>query len=454
MKKNFPKRKALQDEKYSFILNNIFGLKSYQFELRGSTLFTCLLGAFFCYQFIFWGVPHSQIIGKRLALLGYQDAYTQNHSQKKQITQFLKDIETNRKVLVYLNYSKQDIRRSLGHQIQYDFELLSRNYNNPYEVSLKSETLGERLNKHEVLIGNRPVLTFYLDQEKKYSPTTDPQSFANRLRQIIANRQLNQKVVVEAANGEASEYVGKIEGKELFRIAEKDTIFYASDAQQLAEKWAKQINAELELVNLHLSEETHKKDKLAAKLPIYTKIKTHHRFNFKMTQNNLSEILKNLEDTKSEYLTLRKQTVQQARQFAQTPSTVPIELPISSMYGYRIHPISKRLRFHSGVDFTAYWGSPVHATASGRVVYSGWYGGYGKAVRIYHGWGLSTLYAHNSALLVHKGQWVRKGQVIAKAGATGMAEGSHVHYEVHKWGRAINPLPYLNADIMSASTIE
>jgi hypothetical protein len=88
----------------------------------------------------------------------------------------------------------------------------------------------------------------------------------------------------------------------------------------------------------------------------------------------------------------------------------------------------------------------------GTVTVAGPYSGYGNTVKIYHGWGITTLYAHNSQLMVKPGDWVRKGQLIARSGASGFVEGAHVHYEVLKGGVAINPLPYLDLNILSAST--
>ena len=96
----------------------------------------------------------------------------------------------------------------------------------------------------------------------------------------------------------------------------------------------------------------------------------------------------------------------------------------------------------------------MHATASGRVGFSGWHNGYGYAVIIQHGRGISTLYGHNSRLLVRAGSWVRKGQVIALSGSTGLANGAHVHYEVRQWNNPVNPVAYLNLNILTASQQE
>jgi murein DD-endopeptidase MepM/ murein hydrolase activator NlpD len=100
----------------------------------------------------------------------------------------------------------------------------------------------------------------------------------------------------------------------------------------------------------------------------------------------------------------------------------------------------------------AWPGSKVKATADGRVVSSGWMGGYGNAVKINHGMGVSTIYGHCSALLVAKGTYVRKGQVIALSGDSGLSAGPHLHYEVRRWDVPIDPTPYLNRTILTAKT--
>ena len=116
---------------------------------------------------------------------------------------------------------------------------------------------------------------------------------------------------------------------------------------------------------------------------------------------------------------------------------------ISSGYGQRTHPISRRPEFHTGVDLPAPSGTNIVAAESGTVIISGWNGGFGNTVVIDHGGGLSTLYAHNSRNLVAVGDWVNRGDVIARVGSTGVSTGPHLHFEVRHNGRHVNPNPYL-----------
>jgi murein DD-endopeptidase MepM/ murein hydrolase activator NlpD len=117
----------------------------------------------------------------------------------------------------------------------------------------------------------------------------------------------------------------------------------------------------------------------------------------------------------------------------------PVPGSISSSFGMRRHPILGYRRMHSGMDFRARHGTPIVAVTDGRVSSAGRAGGCGIAVRLDHGGGLSTRYCHMSRMAVRSGQEVRRGQVIGYVGSTGLSTGPHLHYEMYRNGRAINP---------------
>lgn len=121
----------------------------------------------------------------------------------------------------------------------------------------------------------------------------------------------------------------------------------------------------------------------------------------------------------------------------------PTSGPITSPFGYRIHPIFGTQIYHSGIDIGVDTGTPIVAADSGVVIEADWLGGYGYAVVIDHGNGLSTLYGHNSELAVSPGQSVQQGQVIAYAGSTGYSTGPHCHFEVRVDGSPVDPMGYL-----------
>lgn len=121
----------------------------------------------------------------------------------------------------------------------------------------------------------------------------------------------------------------------------------------------------------------------------------------------------------------------------------PVNGVITSPFGYRTHPIFGTTIYHSGIDIGVDEGTPVHAADAGVVVEADWISGYGYAVVIDHGNGLSTLYGHNSSLAVSAGQSVSQGEVIAYAGSTGNSTGPHVHFEVRSNGDPVDPMAYL-----------
>lgn len=125
----------------------------------------------------------------------------------------------------------------------------------------------------------------------------------------------------------------------------------------------------------------------------------------------------------------------------------PISGRISSPFGMRTHPIFKSKSFHSGVDIAGPNTGNIIASNDGKVIYSGWYGGYGKVVIIDHGTvnnsPITTLYAHMSSINVSNGQNVKKGQVIGREGSTGYSTGPHCHFEVRVNGKPNNPVNYV-----------
>ncbi|MFM5929607.1 MAG: M23 family metallopeptidase [Novosphingobium sp.] len=118
----------------------------------------------------------------------------------------------------------------------------------------------------------------------------------------------------------------------------------------------------------------------------------------------------------------------------------PVSGRITSLFGMRRHPILGYARLHAGVDFGASWGSPIRATASGVVSYAGRHGGHGNYVRIDHGGGLGTGYGHMSSIVAWAGSRVQAGQIIGYVGSTGLSTGPHLHYEMYRNGRTVNPL--------------
>lgn len=119
----------------------------------------------------------------------------------------------------------------------------------------------------------------------------------------------------------------------------------------------------------------------------------------------------------------------------------------ASGYGMRIDPIYKTQRFHAGMDFSAPTGTDVYATGDGVIVKAGWETGYGNTIRIDHGFGYETVYAHLHEFNIQTGRKVVRGELIGAVGNTGKSTGPHLHYEVHVKGRHVNPINYYFMDL-------
>lgn len=138
---------------------------------------------------------------------------------------------------------------------------------------------------------------------------------------------------------------------------------------------------------------------------------------------------------------------------ASIPAILPVSLKektthqVSSSFGYRMHPIYKTPKFHAGMDFTGAIGTPIYATGNGVVTESQFDKGYGRHVIIDHGFSYKTMYAHMEKILVKKGQKVKRGDVIGYLGNTGLSTGPHLHYEVRKNDKPIDPINFYFNDL-------
>ncbi len=130
--------------------------------------------------------------------------------------------------------------------------------------------------------------------------------------------------------------------------------------------------------------------------------------------------------------------------YASTPSVWPVRGWVTSPFGNRTSPFSGILKFHEGIDIAAQTGTPIMAPADGVVIAAGFHTGYGNMVELSHGYGIKTIFAHNSRLNVKAGQRVKRGDVISYLGDSGSSTGPHLHYEVRLNGLPVNPMRYMN----------
>jgi hypothetical protein len=165
-----------------------------------------------------------------------------------------------------------------------------------------------------------------------------------------------------------------------------------------------------------------------------------------------------LSDKKSQaYTVMGKKRVTYTRQVAAKGKRSRFRMPlrhirITSSFSYRRwHPILHRYRPHHGTDFGARKGTPLLAVNDGKVIFSGWMGGYGKVVKIRHRGGYTSLYAHQSRIRVKRGQHVKKGQIIGYVGSTGKSTGPHLHFGLTKNGKWVNPMKVLGKKSVGGS---
>lgn len=171
-----------------------------------------------------------------------------------------------------------------------------------------------------------------------------------------------------------------------------------------------------------------------------------------------SRLLPTMKETLDEYNFLRTANISRYARRANPlfqsnmlPAIWPVDGQLMSHFGHRSDPFSGEGAFHTGVDISAASGTPVKASADGVVLSAEWSGAYGRLVVIDHGNGFQTWYAHLSRFDVVAGQWIRRGEIVARSGATGRVTSAHLHYEVRRAGTAINPHPYLKATLAQAA---
>lgn len=169
------------------------------------------------------------------------------------------------------------------------------------------------------------------------------------------------------------------------------------------------------------------------------------------TAKKINEIKKQLYVQSKSYDELVSLVKSQEKMMLSIPAIQPVANKdlkrVASGFGWRIDPIYRTRRFHEGMDFTAPIGTDIYATGNGTITAAGWQQGYGNTVKLDHGYGYETLYAHMSQINVKVGQAVNRGEVIGLVGNTGKSTGPHLHYEVHFKGKIMDPRNYYFMDL-------
>jgi murein DD-endopeptidase MepM/ murein hydrolase activator NlpD len=158
---------------------------------------------------------------------------------------------------------------------------------------------------------------------------------------------------------------------------------------------------------------------------------------------DMESLKEDIRKTAESVASVREYLNEQRDIYISTPSGWPVQGRLTSHFGNRQNPRGGGMQFHSGMDISIPSGTPVRATADGVVTFSNWHSGNGNLVVLEHGFGYSTFFAHNKSNVAQVGQKVKRGEIIAYSGSTGNSTGPHVHYEVWRNGRAVNPKDFL-----------
>lgn len=162
-------------------------------------------------------------------------------------------------------------------------------------------------------------------------------------------------------------------------------------------------------------------------------------------ENRLADLEKKLAEQERGLSEIDRLWKERNQIFSATPSLWPLDGGIiTSDFGMRIHPLSARLKMHEGIDIFTLEGEPIYAAAAGVVSFAGEKGGYGNCLHISHGYGITTVYAHCSRLLVRTGQIVKRGQVIGRVGNSGASTGPHLHFEVRILDKPVDPQNFVS----------
>ncbi len=339
------------------------------------------------------------------------------------------------------------------------------------EISLKSDSsLNEDIESSTVNINSDfesnisipDIKKSYLKSDPVFNEKNKTLSIENRLNEIIVKsddkKQIKEKIVpsikleVDSSIKEKLASVSKEndiirkEKKKLQKMDESITYFTPPKLDDRAKSYRFIVSLDNELV---LMEKVF--DSLTIKIKDPSIVAT----------SKLIQDTSYLKPDSKEFLFALKQRLQLLSIYKEAIQYLPLKPPmehyyVSSKYGKRKHPVTKKWAFHHGIDLAGTWQETISVSADGIVVFAGYHGSFGKVIRIRHNFGIMTTYGHLAKILVKKGQIVTEGQVIGKMGKTGRVKGAHLHYEISVNGKSKNPAKFfkIGRSLLSRNSIK
>lgn len=343
----------------------------------------------------------------------------------------LTEIEQRKRDMEVRRADAERERRAIGAELAEIGQQLNSLESEASVLRAKSNNLQNKINKNQAELAKRQAQI--AERNKIYK---------KRLRDIYINGQINYLDVLLGAK-DFSDFSSRM--FLLQKIIKSDLTLIDEIKAAAAEIVARQKELDSQMAELNAA-----KKSLDAKIARANAIRERRKNMFnkaKATENDSKRKIDALEADAATVTNMLRELESSGSgnrgQGATGAYMWPCRGEITSYFGWRTHPIFGTTKYHSGMDIAVDYGTPIHATNNGTVVYSGWLGGYGNCVMIDHGGGLVSLYGHNQSLNCSEGQYVNKGAVIAYAGSTGYSTGPHCHFEMRLHGEVTEPLNYL-----------
>ncbi|TCO73127.1 murein hydrolase activator EnvC family protein [Marinisporobacter balticus] len=351
---------------------------------------------------------------------------------------FAQDVTSNQKKLNQVNSNIKNVQSKLNENKKKEKNLSSQIKELDRKIDKTEQELGEI--DHQINITQKKIDTAKQALQEKEKNIGDKNDVLNnRLRAMYKNGNVGYAEVLFDSES-IVDLLSNLDMVKKILNQDMDLLEYMKEQRDEINTKKKTLESHKNQMDAMLKNMKVKQKELATSRGKMDRIKQELKKDSKALENQIDELNTYAEKIAAE---IRKKQSGGKYTGGKLAWPAPGYTRITSPYGYRIHPILKRKKLHTGIDIGVPAGKSIVAAGNGKVIHADWLGGYGKVVMVDHGGGIVTLYAHNSSLIVKEGQQVKKGQVISKSGSTGMSTGPHLHFEVRKNGQYTDPIPWV-----------